>query len=103
VEISDELFRSLLQESLDDITQQVQKHAARYNNRGFMHLVTGKVANRGDDFVEEDIPSPEVAEDFDSVEEEVKKIEEFFESHSELQARTVHAEAVATRDLGPPV
>jgi hypothetical protein len=35
----------------------VQQHAARYNNRGFMHLVTGKVANRGADYVEEDIPS----------------------------------------------
>jgi hypothetical protein len=53
VEISDDLFRRLLQESLDSVTPKVQQHAARYNNRGFMHLVTGKVANKGLDFIEE--------------------------------------------------
>ena len=76
----------MLQESLDDIKPKVQQHAARYNNRGFMHLVTGKVANRGADYVEEDVPSLQIAEDFDSGDEEVKQIEEFFESYPALKA-----------------
>jgi len=68
-----------------------------------MHLVTGKVANRGADYVEEDISSQEMAGDFDSVEEEVKKIEEFFESHSPLKEKAVRAEELAPRDLEPLV
>ena len=37
--IGDGLFRQLLQDSLDAIKPKVQQQAARYKNRGFMHLV----------------------------------------------------------------
>jgi transposase len=43
VHIGDALFKQLLQESLDAIKPEVQKKAARSNNRGFMYLVLGKL------------------------------------------------------------
>ena len=52
VVISDDKFRQLLQDSLDAIRPAVQKQAARNNNRGFMHLVLGKVVLRQQDHFE---------------------------------------------------
>ena len=72
VEISDDLFRQLLEESLNAVKPKVQQHAARYNNRGYMHLITGKVMNRGNDFVEETLEEVPELEDSDSIDEEIK-------------------------------
>ena len=44
--ISEGQFRDLLQASVDAIVPKVQKSAARSNNRGFMHLILGKLNNR---------------------------------------------------------
>jgi len=80
VRISDDTFRQLLQDSLKAIKPAVQKHAARYNNREYMHLTLGKVAARQQDFVEHEVEEP--AEDassepsLDSVDEEIRRIEE---------------------------
>ena len=41
--IGDDLFRQLLLDSLNAIKPKVQQQAARYNNRGFLYLVLGKV------------------------------------------------------------
>ena len=98
VEISDDLFRRLLQESLDSVKPKVQQQAARYNNRGFMHLVTGKVANKGLDFIEEDLSSIESGEELDSVDEEIKQMEEALENRPPAQA--LAAEVRVPHNLG---
>ena len=77
VSLSDERFRILLQQSLDAITPTVQKAAARNNNRGFMHLILGKLVSRQTDFVEVD-PSDLVSlpESADPDEEYVEEVAE---------------------------
>ena len=62
-----------------------------------MHLVTGKVANKGLDFIEEDLPSIESVEEIDSVDEKIKLMEETLERRP--RARTVSAEIVAAPNL----
>ena len=62
-----------------------------------MHLVTGKVANKGLDFIEEDLPSIESIEDLDSVDEEIKQMEQALEPRP--RARTVSADRVAPPNL----
>ena len=62
-----------------------------------MHLVTGKVANKGLDYVEEDLPSIESVEEIDSVDEEIKLMEETLERRP--RARTVSADKVVVPDL----
>ena len=64
---------------MNSIKPKVQQHAARYNNRGFMHLVTSRVRDRGADFIEEDLPVISELEEFDSVEEEIKEMEQALE------------------------
>ena len=53
--IGDDTFRQLLQDSLNAIKPAVQKKAARFNNREFMHLTLGKVVARQQDFVEHEV------------------------------------------------
>ena len=74
MEISDDLFRQLLLDSLNAIKPKVQQHAARYNNRGFMHLVTSKVRDREQDYIAKELPEFSEIEDFDSAEEEIKEM-----------------------------
>jgi len=77
--IGDALFRQLLQDSLDAIKPAVQKRAARYNNRGFMHLVLGKLVEKEQDFVEHQLPAiseSDSSDEWDSVDEEIKQIED---------------------------
>ncbi len=77
VVIGDDTFRQLLQDSLDAIKPKVQQHAARSNNRGFMHLVLGKVVQKREDYVERDELPEEIPlnDSLDSVDEEVKEME----------------------------
>jgi hypothetical protein len=97
VEISDDLFRQLLLDSLNAIKPKVQQHAARYNNRGYMHLITGKVMNKGDDFVEETLEEIPELEDSDSVDEEIKQMEQALEKPPTEPA--VSADVVALSPL----
>ena len=58
----------------------MQKRAARFNNREFMHLTLGKVAAREQNFVGQEVPIPDdnisSASSLDSVDEEIRRIEE---------------------------
>ena len=77
--IGDALFRQLLQDSLDAIKPKVQQKAARYNNRGFMHLVLGKLVQKEADFVEHQLPAiseTNSSDEWDSVDEEIKQVED---------------------------
>ena len=44
-----------------------------------MHLITGQVMNRGNDFVEETLEEVPELEDSDSVDEEIKQMEQALE------------------------
>jgi hypothetical protein len=78
---------------LDAIKPKVQQHAARSNNRGFMHLVLGKVVQKREDYVEKDVLPEEIPlnESLDSVDEEIKEMEQALDRNPTVQDASADA------------